>query len=320
MKKDGHFQVPIKKTDPVVYQVQKCRCKTGFLGEFRAAKGLKARVAVASEIVRNAHDLLDLAAVANEVTAALNTEIASYLRTQPAVALEGLFARDDLRAMAGLAPGEGETTAAQIWSQDVKFGALMEALPAAKHRRALDSFKAVNPERWHESVRGAMNTVSARLCREFANLLIQEGKFNEVKETIARLISQHTASSELLHWVAKDRNDAFADILGPEVSARCSPPWSATSSTSGAPTRLREFILDDPELLADLTAAADLEVVKDLTRALRLTSVFDDMDKRSLLARLVKSHPAVQSFVTGEQTRQEVRTHRLVGEPATPER
>jgi transcription elongation factor GreA len=42
-----------------------------------------------------------------------------------------------------------------------------------------------------------------------------------------------------------------------------------------------------------------------LTRALQLSPVFDDMDKRSLLARLVKAHPAVQSLVSGEQTRQE---------------
>lgn len=305
MKKDGHFQVPIKKTDPVVYQVQEISLQNRLLGDFRAAKGLKARVAVAAEIVRNAHDLSDKAAAASEVTSALNTEIASYLRTQPAVALEGVFARDDLRATAGLPPVEGETTAAQIWAQDVKFGPLMEALPAVKHRRALDSFKAANPERWHELIRGSMNAVSAKLCREFANLLIQEGKFDEVKETLARLISQHTASSELLLWLAKDRSDAFADILGPEVFRAMLTAMERDQFNERRATRLREFVLDDQELLADLTATADLEVVKDLTRALRLTSVFDDMDKRSLLARLVKSHPAVQSFVTGEQTRQD---------------
>src|SRR5690606_34605925 len=69
--------------------------------------------------------------------------------------------------------------------------------------------------------------------------------------------------------------------------------------------RLREFVLDDQALLSDLTESADLEVIKDLTRALQLSSVFDDMDKRSLLARLVKAHPAVQSLVTGEQTKQD---------------
>ncbi len=58
-------------------------------------------------------------------------------------------------------------------------------------------------------------------------------------------------------------------------------------------------------MIAELTASADIEVVKDLTRALQFSPVFDDMDKRSLLARLVKAHPAVQSLVSGEQTRQD---------------
>src|SRR5207244_9490120 len=69
--------------------------------------------------------------------------------------------------------------------------------------------------------------------------------------------------------------------------------------------RLRDFILDDQELLVELIGSADLEVIKDLTRALQLSPCFDDMDKRSLLARIVKSYPAVQSLISGEQTKQE---------------
>src|SRR4029079_15370269 len=51
--------------------------------------------------------------------------------------------------------------------------------------------------------------------------------------------------------------------------------------------------------------SADLEVIKDLTRALQLSPCFDDMDKRSLLARIVKSYPAVQSLISGEATKQD---------------
>src|SRR6185436_17187715 len=54
LKKDGHFQVPIKKTEPVVYQVKEVSLQDRLLGEFRAAKGLKAHVAVATEILKNA--------------------------------------------------------------------------------------------------------------------------------------------------------------------------------------------------------------------------------------------------------------------------
>jgi len=305
LKKDGHFQVPIKKTDPIVFQVKEVSLQDRLLVDFRAAKGLKARLGVANEVIKCAGDLGDKVAVATEIVAALNAEIASYQRTQPAVALEAVFARDDIRAATGSPATEGEVTARAIWAQELKLGPLVELLPAAKHRRALGSFKEANPEHWHDVVRQTINHVSAKSCREFAGLLIHEGHIDKLKEALVRLISQHMASSELLHWLAKERTDAFADILGPEVFRAMLTSMERDQFNEKRSNRLREFILDDQDLLPELTASAELEVIKDLTRALQLSPVFDDMDKRSLLARIVKSHPAVQSLISGEQTKQD---------------
>ena len=306
MKKDGHFVVPLKKSEPVVYQAQETSLQERLLNDFRAARGLKARVAVALELVKNLEDLTDKQAAATEVIAALNADIATHQRTQPAVALEAVFARDELRQLTGLTAPEDEISASQIWSQEgVKFGPTMEQMPAAKHRRALESFKHANPEHWQEVLIVGLNMVSARLCKEFAGLLTQEGALDSLKETLARAISQHTASSELLLWLGKERNDTYADILGPEVFRAMLTSMERDQFNEKRSNRLREFILDDQELLPELTASADLEVIKDLTRALQLSPVFDDMDKRSLLARIVKSHPAVQSLVSGEQAKQD---------------
>ena len=126
-----------------------------------------------------------------------------------------------------------------------------------------------------------------------------------LKETVARLISQHTASSELLLWLAKDRNDSFADILGPEVFRAMLTAMERDQFNERRSNRLRDYILDDQELLVELIGSADFEVIKDLTRALQLSPSFDDMDKRSLLARIVKSYPAIQVLISGEQTKQE---------------
>ena len=305
LKKDGHFQVPLKKTEPIVYQSKEVSLQDRLLADFRGAKGLKARILVAAELLKNAHDLSDKNAAATEVINALNVEIPSYQRTQPAVALEAIFARDDIREAAGIAPTPAEAQASAIWSQDLKLGPLLEQLPAAKHRRALDSFKTANPEHWHETVRNAFNSVPAKLCKEFAGLLIHEGKFDQLKETLARQISQHTASTEMLLWLAKDRNDSFADILGPEVFRAMLTSMERDQFNERRSNRLRDFILDDQDLLVELIGSADLEVIKDLTRALQLSPCFDDMDKRSLLARIVKSYPAVQSLISGEQTKQD---------------
>ncbi len=306
MKKDGHFIVPVKKTDPVVFQQQETSLQDRSLSDFRKAKGLKARVAVVGEILKVVPDLADKSAVAGEIISALNTDIATYQRTQPSVALEAVFARDELRQTAGLPATDGEISDAQIWSQEgIKFGPLMEAIPAAKHHRALESFKHANPDKWPEVLRHSLNFVSAKLAKEFAALLVHEGKLELLKETLAKLISQHTASSELLLWFARERSEDFVDILGPEVFRAMLTTMERDQFNEKRSNRLRDFIMEDQDLLGELTASADIEVIKDLTRALQLSTVFDDMDKRSLLARLVKAHPSIQSLISGEQTRQD---------------
>ena len=306
LKKDGHFQIPTKKSDPVVYQAQEVSMDNRLMTDFRQAKGLKAKVAAAHEAMRSFPDISEKLNVAGEMITALNADIATHQRTQPAVALEAIFVRDELRAAAGLEPAAGEISAASIWSQDsVKFAQVLELIPAAKHRRTLQSFKEANPEHWHDVVLSNLNNLSSKLAGECATLLIQEGKLQQLKDTLAKVIGHHTANSELLLWLAKERSDAFADILGPEVFRAMLTAMERDQFNEKRSNRLRDYILDDQELLVELIGSADLEVIKDLTRALQLSPCFDDMDKRSLLARIVKSYPAVQSLISGDQERKE---------------
>src|ERR1041385_9185871 len=305
LKKDGHFLVPAKKSDPIVYQAKEISLQERLMGDYRAAKGLKARLGVAHELLKNLADLGDKNMAAAEAIGMLNHEIASHLRTQPSLALEAMFVRDELAKATGLAPQEGELTDAAIWSQGLKPGQLLEQMPASKHKQALQSFKVATPDKWSEALLSIINSVSAKLCTEFAQLLIHEGKLDQLKDTLARLISQHTASSELLLWLGKERTDAFADILGPEVFRAMLTAMERDQFNEKKSNRLRDFILDDQSLLVELIGSADLEVIKDLTRALQLSPVFNDMDKRSLLARIVKSYPTIQSLITGEQTKQD---------------
>jgi transcription elongation GreA/GreB family factor len=306
MKRDGHFQVPLKKSEPVIYQAKEVSLQQRQLEEFRAAKGLKARANVAHDIHKNIADLTDPVAAVTEVVPALNAEIATHQRTQPAVALEAIFVRDDLYKTGHRAPEEGELSAKTIWIQEsAKVGPVLELIPAAKHRRALQSFKDSMPESWHTALLGALNQVSSKLAGEIALALISGGKLTELKDLLARLINQHQAGSELLLWLARERSDSFADILGPEVFRAMLTAMERDQFNEKRSNKLRDYILDDQGLLVELIGSADLEVIKDLTRALQLSPCFDDMDKRSLLARIVKSYPAVQAMISGDQTKQD---------------
>jgi transcription elongation GreA/GreB family factor len=313
LKKDGHFQVPLKKSEPIIYQVKEVSLQSRLMGEFRAAKGLKAHLNAATEVLKNIADLEDRSAAVKEIVPVLNTEIATHQRTQPPVALEAIFIRDEICAATELPATEGEVTALAVWVQEsTHVGPLLDQIPAAKHRRALQSFKDSLREAWPEALLGSLNQVSAKLAGEVAHALISGGKWDKLKEILARLISQHQASSELLLWLARERSDSFADILGPEVFRAMLTAMERDQFNEKRSNKLRDFILDDPALLVELIGSADLEVIKDLTRALQLSPCFDDMDKRSLLARIVKSYPAVQTMISGEQSREKQETTYVV--------
>ncbi len=306
IKKDGHFQVPLKKSEPIIYQEAEVPVRQRLLGEFKAAKGLKARLMVTQEILKILADLDDRESVANEAVATLSAEILSHQQTQPALALEAIFMRDELRKVVGVPAVPGELTPPDIWTQpSLRLAAVFEQVPAAKHRQALQSFRETFPDRWHELLLGILNSVSAKLCAECAHLLIHEGKLALLKDLLARLISQHNASSELLLWLAKERSDSYADILGPEVFRSMLTAMERDQFLEKKANRLHDYILDDHQLLAELIESADIEVVKDLTRALQFSPSFDDMNRRSLLGRIVKIFPSIQPLISGEQTRQD---------------
>lgn len=305
LKKSGHFQVPTKKTEPIVYQEQEVSMQSRLLEDFRNARGLKAKIVIVQELVANAADLTDKAAAAADIIPALNAEIPSHQRTQPGVALDAIFMREDMRALSGHPAQVGELSSGDIWAQNPMLSDIMEGVTATRHRRALESFKQAREADWAEVLLKAINSVPTRTCKEFSGLLMHEGKLPDLKLTLRRLITQHSASSELLLWFAKDRNTQFADLLGPEVFRAMLTAMERDQFNEKRSSKLRDYILSDQDLVVELIGSADIDLVKDMTRSLQFSPVFDDLEKRLLLGWIVKTFPVIQSLITGTQTKQD---------------
>jgi len=298
MKKDGHFVLPTKKTAPIEYQAEEIPLPERLMKEFNAAKGLKARLSVGLEVIKVAGDMADAPATGGEAIGRLNDEIQSHVRTQPGLALEAVFVRDDLRTATSAPALEGEPDAALVWNQAEGLAEILSGMPVARQRRALDLYRNHSTQ-WQADLQDIINAVPARLCGEIATVLAEHGQLDALKDTLLRLINQHGAHAELLLWLAKDKTDSFTDILGPEAFRAMITALEREADKSA--NKLRDLIVEDPGLVDTLTQSADIEVVKDITRAIQLSPSFEGMDKRSVLGKLVKSHPAVQSFISGEQ-------------------
>ena len=305
MKSDGHFQLPVKKTEPIVYHAEELSPAEKLMSNIRDAKGLKAQLAAAGELYKGIGDLENKDVVLDEVVAILNSAIKNHLRLKPSLALEAVLLRDAIRTGSGVQSLEGELVANDIFEKTDSLAGVIEGLSAVKQKLALEAFREAHPDTWVDTYLKLTNETGFRLVGEMVQILIDTGHFNKFKGHLTKLISKRKASTDLMLWIGKNRSDSFADILGPDVFHAMMAAIENDRFEDRKTSKLGDLILSDQELITDLIGFADIELVEDLVRALQATNCFDDMDKRSLLGRIVKEFPSIQSMISGEQAKED---------------
>jgi transcription elongation GreA/GreB family factor len=66
-------------------------------------------------------------------------------------------------------------------------------------------------------------------------------------------------------------------------------------------SRLLKALVDDRELLGEMFKKVDVGLARDAMRRLQVTPLFDELTKRSLLARMVKVYPELESMIAGAE-------------------
>jgi transcription elongation GreA/GreB family factor len=205
----------------------------------------------------------------------------------------------------GVELDEGVPTEASVWTAEANLAAVVSAMPAASQRRALQSYQNTNGT-WAPAFLGLMTQVPARLVRESVDLLCEGGYEEDVKTELSILINHHGAPGELLLWLAKDKSENFISMLTAEAFGAMLSAIERETSDEKRASKLREFLLTDPKFFDTITSGADIEVVKDVMRAVQMSTCFEGMDKRSVLGKIVKAHPEAQSFIThGDKEKEE---------------
>jgi transcription elongation GreA/GreB family factor len=144
---------------------------------------------------------------------------------------------------------------------------------------------------------------NARLVAQVPKLFVEHGKREEMRTALDRSLREHSATSEILYWLGKNRAEwrelITPDLLGAILSAIERDQHNESNSRS---TRLRDLLLEDRELIPDIFDGAEPGLARDAMRRLMLSPVFDELTKRSLMARIIKLYPELQSLISGEQT------------------
>ncbi len=272
---------------------------------FHSARHPKDQVLALDSILKSLDDLVKEVDEMKKLAAMVEDAADKGQRLYAVQAIELLLAREAIcERHEALQPGANAPGVADILrGEQSRLAELFASLPASKHRRVLAHFKAAFQERWQDRALALALKATPRLAQEISRLFESEGEKEAFSAAIDKWIRERAISPEVLLWLCKERGAGYPQYfnigLFGAVIAALEDDALLSDITRG--TKLHDLVMDDKSLVADLLADADSVAVRDTVRKLKLTTVFDDLNKRSLLARIIKLHPEVQTMITGEQ-------------------
>lgn len=305
LKKDGHFSLPAKKTGTIALREQAVSRGSELLAAFTGARQLKAQLAALDQIIKNLDAFDELAAQLQPVVAAVEQSAKQNQRLHTAQAFELLLARDEIcEKVAALQAAPGSFTISQLLGdEERRLSEILPRIPAAKQKRILNEFPKAFGEQWPARALALMLRSNIRVVSEIARLLQDRNKHEELRKELDRWIRNHSITTEILYWLCKERGGVFADLIHARVfSAILSALERDQFNDVKRGGRLHDLLLEDRDLLIDLFASAGTETVRDAARRLILTPVFEELNKRSLLGRIIRVYPEIQSLLTGDSS------------------
>jgi transcription elongation GreA/GreB family factor/uncharacterized protein YneF (UPF0154 family) len=304
LKKEGHFLIPTKKNEPIELRSAPVSRADELLTFFEQARQPKEQAAALDQIIKLHQEFKEPVRQLQPLIDTIEDTARRNQRLNPAMAFEFVIGRDDLlQREPKLHTTHPDLTLERlIAEEEPRLTSILPKLPSAKERRVLHALPASLGERWTVRALQLMQGSNARLVSQMPRVFAEAGKQDELRAALDRSLGEHSATSEMLFWLCKNREDwrelITPELLGAILSACERDQHNESNSRS---TRLRDLLLDDRELIPDIFAGVELGIARDSMRRLMLSPVFDELTKRSLMARIIKLYPDLQTLITGEQ-------------------
>jgi len=302
LKRDGHFVVPAKKTAPFELRATPVSHAAEFLTALANARQLKDQLTALDQILKNLGEFTDAATQLTPVLATADSQARKNQRLNTAQALEMLLTRDEIAEKASLPKGADALAVDQILRDEKRrLVTLIGDLPAAKHKRVFAEIPAAFGDDWPAVALDLATRGSTRLVTEAARLLEEKGQTEALLKGIDREIRDHAITSETLIWLCKERDGVVADLVNPRLLSSIIGALERDQfDEAKRDRRLHDLLLNDKELLPDLIATATLEDMRNIMQKLMRTPVFEELNKRSLLGRIIRVFPEMQALVSGD--------------------
>lgn len=306
--------VPTKRTELLVLRDENLTPGESLVSDFFEAKDLKAKARALEAIIKDFGHVKEDAEAQAKIASDIDATVRKGIKFHLGQSLDLLVGRDDLMEVSDNLVLEDAALRLSdlIQTESDKIGDELGSLPAARQRKVFEAYPAAFGETWVKEILGIFDTVGPRGLAEIAKLLVEEEKSDYLYVFLRTHITGRTLGPDALLWVCRERQKLAEPIFDHEVGNAILSLLERDAMDDGPrkSSRLQSYFMEDKELISDLLNKADTNEAKNFGRKLHQGQIFPELDRKSLMARVIKAAPVTQDLVTGdsEQTSNDVIT------------
>ena len=301
--KDPRVSVPEKKTECYILRETPVSAEDEIFDQFNSTRSARRRISLAEDYASaSAHK----AAQANltEVLKGVADAVKDSNQIDAAERLYGAAVRDRIAKVAGVDAATFEPSQASLVANLRDLPAIAEKIPVQFQSHFLELIKETHPIECRDIVFNLLKVSQGKFTTECINFLVENGYSDDLASTLKRWQTEQNLRAPVLLWIVKNRHSKkFAKLLNDLITPRLLSAIffaiddEALQAASARRIPLGDILSDDTELIADLLSTADPETARDLANTLLLNQGFEELTKKSLLARFIKIFPNIQSLV-----------------------
>jgi len=303
LKASGAFSVPAKKTDPIQIRGEGVSHADELVAAFNKARQPKEQIGTLEQIIKFHEQFKEPEKQLQPIIVSIENTAARNQKIHPELAFELIMARDDLLARIPLLHTThiGLTLSKLLLEEENRLTSILSKLSAAKEKRILQALPSALGPRWTERALHLMQSSHGRMVAQIPRILNEGGQHAELRAMLERSVREHSATGEMLAWLCSER-ESWSELITPDLlGAIFSALEREQHNNPGRASKLHRTLIEDRQLLGDIFKKVDVALARDAMRRLQLSPLFDELTKRSLLARMVKVYPELESMITGTQ-------------------
>jgi transcription elongation GreA/GreB family factor len=186
-------------------------------------------------------------------------------------------------------------------------------LSHAQLNRLLRRLRQIQPDSYRTACITLLRGGSARTIGTVVDFFIANGFEDEVLKTLRQWLRDNSLRSNIIDWILRNRlQEKYATLLAPLIGHRLfrlalvSIDQEALRRSSNRKIALAETIAEDQRLVEEALAGQSQELVRDLAHMVLLNQGFDNLTKKSIVARFIRIFPDLQKLLNdGGSSREE---------------